>query len=1000
VEDILVSGRGRYVRLTCAQQGVSGAGYGLQEFKVYAQQQAPFSGSALTMPGRIEAENFDIGGESVAYYNSTVGNPGGVYRTNVDVGIEPCTDTNAGYDVAYVNPGEWLEYTVNVPDASAIYGINVRVASGSGGGQLRVRLDGMLLGTVNIPNTGGWQNWQTISLPNVPIAGGTGSRALRVEVINSGFNLNWIELNRVQVCSTNNIALNQSAWASSGGSAAAAFDGDNRSTWTSAASDPQWLMVDLGSIINVARVRLDWQSVDWNNNGYGQASYSKSFSIQFSTDGNTWTNAYSTSNGIGSVNDLAVAGNARYVRMYSTQRINANGTSLYELEVYPGSPLLSITNTTISGTANPSFEYQTVAEGTYSLGDPVFWHSSLSGGALDALINPGTASSGEPWPSSTPPGVDGTNFCQIYIPSSGGGGFVYQDTGVKYQAGKIYQLTAAFGLQTNQNFATGSAMVFYNSSLTTVASQVISAANLISGAFTNQSLTYTATGAEGGNGDIIVGFYVPPSAGNSYFDFDNVQLAILNQPPVITSAPVSQTAAVGTTATFNVGIYGTTPLSYQWQANGGAGFTNLLNSGSVSGANSSVLTITNVTTNFALAYQVIVTNNFGSVTSAPAATLTVTPAPIIATNLVAIQNFSFEANSVPIPPGYETSAFPTSWSSANVSGPVITAVVTPYAGDGRFASYPVPGLDGTNYCQIYMNGGSGGETIYQDLGAANKYQAGTTYTLTAAFGLENGTFPTGALVLYNSSLVAIASNVITSAMLTSGRFTNFSVTYTATGSEGGNGDIVVGFNTTGAGASTSFDVDNVRLTAVAPASTNTALASLVFSPALSFTPAFTAGTFNYTATVAYGSTPTVTVVNANGNATNQLVYNGATNVLVSGVASSALSLNPNPAVTNSLVVQVTAQDGVTRQSYTVNVVQQPNQTKPVLTSGVNAGWLTLSWPLDHLGYRLLAQTNNLNFGVSGNPNDWGTVPGSSATNLLSLLILTTSRNSFFKLVYP
>jgi hypothetical protein len=56
--------------------------------------------------------------------------------------------------------------------------------------------------------------------------------------------------------------------------------------------------------------------------------------------------------------------------------------------------------------------------------------------------------------------------------------------------------------------------------------------------------------------------------------------------------------------------------------------------------------------------------------------------------------------------------------------------------------------------------------------------------------LERGNFPAGALVLYNSSLVAIASNIITSAMLTSNAFTSFSVTYTATGSEGGNGDLV------------------------------------------------------------------------------------------------------------------------------------------------------------------------------------------------------------------
>jgi hypothetical protein len=410
-------------------------------------------------------------------------------------------------------------------------------------------------------------------------------------------------------------------------------------------------------------------------------------------------------------------------------------------------------------------------------------------------------------------------------------------------------------------------------------------------------------------------------------------------------------------------------------------------SSSLTGTNYTDASLTGHTT-----YYYAVTALAPGFESTNSAVVTVTP-PVIA-------NWSFEANNVPISPGYETTVLPISWSTANGSGPVITAVVTTYAGDGRFASHPVPGLDGTNYCQIFMNGGSGGETIYQDLGAANQYQAGTTYTLTAAFGLERGTFPTGTLVLYNSALVPVATKTITAAMLTTNAFTSYSVSYTATGSEGGNGDIVVGFSTTGAASGTSFDVDNVRLTQVAPVSTNAYLASLVINPALSFTPAFSSNTFSYTATAAYGGSPTVTVVAANGNATNQLSYNGATNVLASGVASAALTLNPNPAVTNVIQVQVTAQDGVTRQSYTVNVVQSPSQSKPVLTSGVSNGTLSLAWPLDHLGYRLLTQTNSLNLGVSANLNDWAAVPGSTLTNLINLPITTTNLNSFYRLVYP
>ena len=383
VEDILVSGRGRYVRLLGARQGVPGTGYGVREFEVYAQPQAPYGGAVIVLPARIEAENFDHGGEGVAYYKTVVPNAGGVFRANEDVAIEATTDTGGGYDVGRLDPGDWLEYTVNAPDSSAIYSVSVRVASAAGGGQLRVRLDGALLGTAIIPNTGGSQNWRTITLPNVPIDGGTGSRALRVEVVKGGFNLNWIELDRAQLCGTNNIALHRPARASSIQSDShpptAAFDGDCRSYWWSSNAPPQWVMVDLGEIVNVARVRLDWVTQNWNNYGYGQAAYSQNYSLQFSTDGATWTNAYSTTNGIGSLSDHAVAGNARYVRMNSTQDINGKGVGLYEFEIYTGSPMGTLTKTPAHAIANPAFEGQTLPDGGYVPGDPLWWKSGLVG---------------------------------------------------------------------------------------------------------------------------------------------------------------------------------------------------------------------------------------------------------------------------------------------------------------------------------------------------------------------------------------------------------------------------------------------------------------------------------------------------------------------------------------------------------------------------------------------------------------------------------------------
>lgn len=339
VEDILVSGRGRYVRIYGTVQGSSGNGYSLSELEVYSQPQRPFGGTINNLPGQIQAEDYDTGGQGVAYSDDTPGNSGGAFRSD-DVDLQTTTDTGGGYDVGWIDPGEWLEYTVNVPDPSAIYSIKVRVAS-TAASQMRVRLDGTVLGTVQITNTGGWQNWQTVTLPNIPIAGGSGARALRLEMLTSGFNINWIEFDRVQICSTNDLALNQPASASSLQSsnypATAAFDENPTTRWSSAYSDPQWIQVDLGSVQNIARVWLNWEN-----------AFAQSYSIQLSPDSNTWTTVYTTTNGPGSINDLAALGSGRYVRMYGTKRATSYGDSLWEFEVYPTlAPSLAIT---LSGT--------------------------------------------------------------------------------------------------------------------------------------------------------------------------------------------------------------------------------------------------------------------------------------------------------------------------------------------------------------------------------------------------------------------------------------------------------------------------------------------------------------------------------------------------------------------------------------------------------------------------------------------------------------------------
>jgi hypothetical protein len=148
----------------------------------------PFQGHAQGVPGTIEFENYDAGGEGTSYHTSTPVNPGGQYRHD-GVGIKAAADGGGGYFVGWTNPGEWLNYTINVASTTA-YNVDLRVACGDNGGTFYIALDGNnVTGAIRIANTGGWQNWVTMTLPkaiNIP----AGEHQLRL-VIDSAANAGW-----------------------------------------------------------------------------------------------------------------------------------------------------------------------------------------------------------------------------------------------------------------------------------------------------------------------------------------------------------------------------------------------------------------------------------------------------------------------------------------------------------------------------------------------------------------------------------------------------------------------------------------------------------------------------------------------------------------------------------------------------------------------------------------------------------------------------------------
>ena len=209
----------------------------------------PWWTTNLSGVAHIEAENYDTGGANVAYSDTGSGNSGGAYRTD-NVDIETTTDTGGGYDIGWIVAGEWLEYTT-YEDEGGYDNLKLRVASPQTNNQIDVTFYGANVtndtGTISFPGTGAYQTWTTITntifLP-------PGQQRMRVNMVTSGFNLNWLELSAVTTGQlTNGIytAINQNSGLAMEVVGAATTNGASIDQWTySGASNQKWTLTHRG----------------------------------------------------------------------------------------------------------------------------------------------------------------------------------------------------------------------------------------------------------------------------------------------------------------------------------------------------------------------------------------------------------------------------------------------------------------------------------------------------------------------------------------------------------------------------------------------------------------------------------------------------------------------------------------------------------------------------------------------------------------------------------
>ena len=165
------------VRVVLASNGTSGGVGNYNWFRFVAPEPAPapslaFGGVPVALPGVVQAENFDTGGQGTSYSDTTVRNSGSVYRdTAVDIG-QTGDPSNGGYYVGWTRLGEWLVYSVDVTETRE-YALEVRVANLGSGASFRLEVDGVdRTGPIALPDTGGWDAWQTLAAGSIPLTRG------------------------------------------------------------------------------------------------------------------------------------------------------------------------------------------------------------------------------------------------------------------------------------------------------------------------------------------------------------------------------------------------------------------------------------------------------------------------------------------------------------------------------------------------------------------------------------------------------------------------------------------------------------------------------------------------------------------------------------------------------------------------------------------------------------------------------------------------------------
>ncbi len=154
-------------------------------------EKKPFGGSAWAVPGKIQAEDYDEGGNRHSFYDKDSENKGGAYRKDaVDIVQLDSVDASKGFAIGYTEAGEWLEYTVDVKSA-AEYAVLAHVATSAENTGIQLFVDGKAVTDTLIAPKG--EDWDTYSDVEGKVSLPAGEHTLKLLLTGNYLNVDWID---------------------------------------------------------------------------------------------------------------------------------------------------------------------------------------------------------------------------------------------------------------------------------------------------------------------------------------------------------------------------------------------------------------------------------------------------------------------------------------------------------------------------------------------------------------------------------------------------------------------------------------------------------------------------------------------------------------------------------------------------------------------------------------------------------------------------------------